>query len=242
MAKSGSQSTALPGDKVTYTVTVVNTGQVDYTTANPASFTDDLSKVLDDATYDDDVTGGASYAAPVLSWSGALAVGQAKTFTYSVTVKDPDTGNGILDNTVVPTGPAGRCAAADACQVTVPVESYTVAKTASQSTTQPGDKVTYTISVVNTGQVDYTAGQPGELHRRSEQGARRRHLQQRRDGWGQLCRAGAVLVGGVGDRADEDVHLFGDGEGSGHRQRHPGQHGGADRSGRSVLGAGRVVG
>ena len=163
VAKSGSQSTARPGDKVTYTITVNNTGQVDYTTADPASFTDDLSKVLDDATYDNDVTGGASYAAPVLSWSGALAVGQTKTFTYSVTVKDPDTGNGIIDNTVVPTGPAGQCTAADACQVTVPVESYTVAKTASQSTAAAGDTITYTITVVNTGQVDYTAANPASF-------------------------------------------------------------------------------
>ncbi|MGN8051463.1 DUF7507 domain-containing protein, partial [Curtobacterium sp. 22159] len=35
------------GDEVTYTVTVKNTGTADFTAANPAAFTDDLSKVLD---------------------------------------------------------------------------------------------------------------------------------------------------------------------------------------------------
>ncbi|MFP3380461.1 hypothetical protein SB767_29515, partial [Bacillus sp. SIMBA_069] len=78
-----------PGTKVTYTVTVTNTGTAACTTASPASFTDDLTGVLDDATYDNDATGGATYAAPTLSWSGPLPVGQTVTVTYSVTVNDP---------------------------------------------------------------------------------------------------------------------------------------------------------
>ncbi|MFP3670873.1 hypothetical protein SB717_37960, partial [Priestia sp. SIMBA_032] len=79
-----------PGTKVTYTVTVTNTGTAAYTTASPASFTDDLTAVIDDATYNGDANNGATYAAPTLSWSGPLAVGATRTVTYSVTVNSPD--------------------------------------------------------------------------------------------------------------------------------------------------------
>ncbi|WP_410594540.1 hypothetical protein, partial [Bacillus sp. SIMBA_074] len=70
MAKTVDSTHSAPGTKLTYTITVTNTGGADYTTASPARFTDDLSAVLDDASYGKDATGGATYAAPVLSWSG----------------------------------------------------------------------------------------------------------------------------------------------------------------------------
>ena len=86
---------------------VTNTGDVDYTSGSPASFTDDLSSVLDDATYNDDATGGASVSDETLSWSGAFAVGETVEVTYSVTVNDPISGDQQLVNAVVPSGPVG---------------------------------------------------------------------------------------------------------------------------------------
>ncbi|BAU86734.1 hypothetical protein SLA_5865 [Streptomyces laurentii] len=41
-------------------MTVTSTGTTAFTAADPASFTDDLSGVLDDATYSNDATGGAT--------------------------------------------------------------------------------------------------------------------------------------------------------------------------------------
>ena len=38
---------------MTYTVTVTNEGPGDFTAADPASFADDLTEVLDDATFVD---------------------------------------------------------------------------------------------------------------------------------------------------------------------------------------------
>jgi len=104
ITKEAETAEVLPGGTVTYTVTVANSGQVPYLADAPATFTDDLTGVLDDATWDDDATadsGEISYAEPELTWTGALAVGQTATVTYSVTVNDPLTGDGSLTNAVV---------------------------------------------------------------------------------------------------------------------------------------------
>jgi uncharacterized repeat protein (TIGR01451 family) len=166
VTKAASQSVTHPGDTVVYTVTVTNTGNAAYTAADPAGFTDDLTKVLDDATYDGDADHGATYAKPMLSWKGPLAVGQTVTVTYSVTVGAPDTGDGRLVNAADPSEPGGECAggtAAPCPDVTVPVQSFTVVKTASESTAAPGDTVTYTITVTNTGAVAFTAAHPASF-------------------------------------------------------------------------------
>ena len=112
-AKTASVTHTKAGGTVTYTVVLTNTGTADYTVAVPASFTDDLSDVLDDATYNGDATGGATVAGATLSWTGALAVGTPVTITYSVTVNRPDTGDGHLANVLTtPAGSGGSCSAA----------------------------------------------------------------------------------------------------------------------------------
>ena len=80
--KKTSNRAQLPaaGQKITYTVTVTNPGPGDYTAAHPATFTDDLADVLDDATFDAGsitATVGQRVAstAPTLDWSGVLAAG-----------------------------------------------------------------------------------------------------------------------------------------------------------------------
>jgi hypothetical protein len=72
--------------------------------------TDDLSAVLDDAAYNNDAKASAgtlSYAEPKLAWSGPLPVAGTVTITYSVTVHNPDHGDGTLHNVVITPGDPG---------------------------------------------------------------------------------------------------------------------------------------
>ncbi len=163
VSQSASTTTTHPGEKVTYTVTVTNTGGWAYTTADPARFTGDLSDVLDDAQYDGDASAGAAVTGTTLTWSGALAPGASTTITYSATVGSPRSGNGTLLSTLAPTAHGGRCDPADACTATTNVQSFSITKTADAMRVSPGGKLTYTVTLTNTGVVDYTAADPASF-------------------------------------------------------------------------------
>ena len=160
ITKTASTTTALPGGTIGYTVTVVNSGQTAYAAA---AFSDSLRAVLNDTTYNGDVSatsGVASYAAPTLSWSGALAVGASATITYSVTVLNPDPGDKLVANTVVSTSAGNNCPAGGTdprCGVAVfvLVPALTIATTANAATTTPGAVVDYTVTATNSGATAY---------------------------------------------------------------------------------------
>ncbi|MGH1548672.1 SpaA isopeptide-forming pilin-related protein [Leifsonia poae] len=150
------------GQKVTYSVVVTNTGRTAFTGTGTdvASFTDNLSGVLDDATYNGDATGGATINGTTLSWKGALAVGAKVTITYSVTVKQPGSGDGNLVNTV--TGGAS-CMSQCTATTQTPVRWYEAEKKASAASVLPGDVVRYTVTVKNPSRSDFTAASPATL-------------------------------------------------------------------------------
>jgi fimbrial isopeptide formation D2 family protein len=103
------------GQVVTYTLTFANTAG-----KAPAAVdhTDDLSRVLDDASVTappalatgTGLTVGAIKAG-AFTVTGSVAAGSTVTVSYAVTVNTPDTGDRQLDNFVVPTGttPPATC-------------------------------------------------------------------------------------------------------------------------------------
>ncbi|MCG3753567.1 DUF11 domain-containing protein [Amycolatopsis sp. Poz14] len=155
ITKTADPAIAQPGGKVAYTVTVRNLGEAPQP---DASFTDDLSGVLDDAAYNGDATataGTVHFAQPRLQWTGPVAAGEQVTIRYSVTVGDPPRGDRILRNAV--TSPDDtNCQTRDpACGTETPVREMTIAKRAGVSTAKPGEKVTYTVDLINTGTAAY---------------------------------------------------------------------------------------
>ena len=158
IVKTASAASATPGQHVTYTITVTDTGQTPYT---GAVVTDDLTGLLDDAAYGADAAatrGAVSYASPVLTWTGNLTPGQAATITYTVTVDNPETGDNILTNTVTSAAPGSNCGTGSTdprCTSTVPVATLTITNTANVGTTTPGGRIDYTITITNTGQIRY---------------------------------------------------------------------------------------
>ena len=154
---AASPATATPGQKVTYTITVTDSGQTPYT---GATVTDPLGGITDDATYGNDATvtagpGTVSYASPVLTWTGNLTPGQAATITFTATVNNPDTGNKILASTLTSPTAGSNCAAGSgdaSCTATVPVAVLTITNSSNVSTATPGSVVRFTAVFTNAGQ------------------------------------------------------------------------------------------
>lgn len=147
-------ATVEPGDTITYTVTVTQEGPV----PAGAVLSDDMTDVLDDATYNDDVSadiGTATFTDGVLDWEGTIPVGGTATITYSVTVKDASEleqgdSNKFLDNQVTSPG----CVDEESCGTEHVLGYYTVSKTADPApgeTVGIGDVVTYHVQVIQKG-------------------------------------------------------------------------------------------
>jgi large repetitive protein len=109
IAKSANVSAVNAGGTVQYTITATNSGQ---TALTGAAFSDSLAGVLDDAVYNNNASataGTVAYSSPNLTWTGSLAVGAVATITYSITVNNPDTGNGSLSDVVSSSTPGSNC-------------------------------------------------------------------------------------------------------------------------------------
>src|SRR5690606_139557 len=139
------------GQTVTYTLTVTQHGP---TGIEGVSITDDLSDVLDDATYNDDAatsSGEVVVEDGVLTWSGDLALDEVVTITYSVVFSGA--GAEGLRNVVTSEDRRGECA--DLCVVQHPGGWFTYAKEADPApgTDVPvGTTVEYTLTVTQRGE------------------------------------------------------------------------------------------
>ena len=163
IALTASTGTPTPGTVVTYTITVTNSGQTAYT---GAALADSLSGLLDDASYNANATvtagpGSVTYSSPNLTWTGNLAIGAVATITFSVTVKNPDTGDKLLATTVTSATAGSNCPAGSTdsrctSSIQVLVPGLAISVSAGAPTTKPGATVQYTVTVTNTGGTAYT--------------------------------------------------------------------------------------
>ena len=110
VTKTVSATQIAPGDMITYTITMANTGNAP---ALSFSLSDSLTQVIDDATYNDDAaatSGTAVYSEPNLTWTGDLQPNQPVTLTYSATAKPLESGDGQALNRVVSPALISNCA------------------------------------------------------------------------------------------------------------------------------------
>jgi uncharacterized repeat protein (TIGR01451 family) len=160
VTQAASTSAAVPGQKVTFTVTIADSGQTSY---SGISVADSISGSLGDASYDNDASvtsGSVGYASGVVTWMGSLAAGASAVLTYSVTVNNPDSGGKLLVSALTSAATGSSCPTSTSAGCTLTVAVLTpgliISKTASTSTAVPGQVITYTITVTDSGQTPYT--------------------------------------------------------------------------------------
>ncbi|WP_162622954.1 DUF7927 domain-containing protein [Microbacterium suaedae] len=154
------------GERVEYTITATNEGPGVYTEEAPASFTDDLTDVLDAATFNDGATastGEVSYDEPTLSWEGALGEHDTATITYTVTYTGE--GDRNLRNLVCIPEAETAPGAASCAEAQTPGAGLTAWKQVSSSDEPAvaGSVLTYTLFFANDGEVAATVDHVDDL-------------------------------------------------------------------------------
>ncbi len=128
-----------PGETVEYEIKVTNDGNVDLTNV---TLSDELLR--DSELSNEQLT--------INGYDGAfsLAAGQEKTFTATFVVPEKEVGGTVYKNTA--TAKVGDLEKSDDAEFTVESQpGLEVTKTVDQNKVKPGNKVTYTITVTNTG-------------------------------------------------------------------------------------------
>ncbi|MFF0451080.1 SpaA isopeptide-forming pilin-related protein [Streptomyces sp. NPDC004609] len=152
-----SGTTVNAGDTITYTLTVANDSEYP---VHDIALTDNLSDVLDDATFgsftDDD--GRAARASDdTITWNvDELAPGATRTVTYTVTVlPDGQRGDNRLGNVLAPTGTTDPDCEDERVSCTEhPIPEIVDTKSvnpASGTPVVPGRELTYSLTFTNTG-------------------------------------------------------------------------------------------
>jgi uncharacterized repeat protein (TIGR01451 family) len=155
ITKSDGVTTAVPGQSVTYTITVTNSGPSDVTGATVA---DTFPAAIASATWTCVPSGGGTCTA---SGSGNindtvnLPVGAVLTYTVTASIAASATGS--LSNTATVAAPSGvtdsnpgNNSATDTDTLT-PQADLSITKTDGVTTVNPGQSVTYTIVATNNG-------------------------------------------------------------------------------------------
>jgi len=151
--KAASHILPLQGDIITYTVTLVNNGPAG---ATDVSLTDVLPDGLSYGGYVSSTTGVASAADSTISWTGTVPAGGTEIVTYTAQVARPWPRLEPITNTATVDENTGL-APIELTRTVYPLGSSDLsasAKTVSPAVAEPGEVVTYTITLTNTGYVN----------------------------------------------------------------------------------------
>ena len=154
-------STTTPGGVVHYTTTLTNTGQTPY---DDITMSSDASGLIDDAAGDGDQTatsGSFTIGTTGAVWTGDIPVGGTVTLAGSVTVNNPDTGDHVLTETNTSDALGSNCPDGSTdprCGTTIDVltPALTITQTANATAAVPGQQVTFTVTIADSGQTSYT--------------------------------------------------------------------------------------
>ena len=160
IGKVADHSEIAPGRVLSYTITLRSAGVA----GASGPVTDDLSGVLEKATYRNDARASSGTvmfdaATKQLLWTGTLGPGARATITYSVTIHGA--ADGLVSNRVA--GPPGSSCASSSppelpCITETPIirppapgADLALTKTASSGTAHPGGQVSFVLAVRNQG-------------------------------------------------------------------------------------------
>ena len=156
ITKTDGATTAIPGNSITYTITVQNSGP---STATAAQIADTIPAGITGATWTCSSSGASSCSAP--SGTGNIAttatVASGSAVVYSVTGTIAPGATGTLSNTATVTPPSGfpdsnatNNSATDS-DTLVPQGDLSISKTNGATQSIPGTATTYTIVASNSG-------------------------------------------------------------------------------------------
>ena len=159
ITKTDGVTSAVPGNTVTYTIVVSNSGPSDAPgTAVADTFPSDLTGVTFTSVAAGGATGNTASGSGNISDTLSVPSGGSVTYTVSATVKSSATGS--LSNTATVTAGAGvtdptpgNNSATDTDTLT-PQADLSITKTDGATSAVPGTPVTYTITVTNNGPSD----------------------------------------------------------------------------------------
>lgn len=154
-AQQVSSAAATPGQTITYTVVVSNSGfgpaSARITDTLPASVSYQTGSVSNSGTY--------STTARSITWAGSVAAGSAISITYRATITNPLDNGTLITNTA--TINDGYSAPFDTAPVTTTISSSpdltSSAKKVKRPIASPGGTANYSIVVSNTGTMNISA-------------------------------------------------------------------------------------